>query len=398
MKAFLLRLTKFRTISLPWFVGAAVLGVIGIAAFLTSFYIGNINTQQGVLAQQFQTIYDELAAVKNEDQYKKNQALEEEITNIENIYTRAVHTYETLLDLKTQTKDTTKFDAQFAKSLSLLASRNWSSAAAELVSLDAGLALARQAFIAAAVTQNTPVSTNVPAPGAYTRQLVPLNGTNFLVDIVAGDLSQTKVIVDTASDRDCANDCPVLSLADYISRNGAFAGVNGSYFCPAEYPSCAGKTNSFDTLLMNKNKVYFNSTNNVYSTVPVVVFLGSSVRFIGQSLDWGRDTSPDSLIANRPMLVAGGNIVFTGEGEPKEGNAGNRSFVANKGNTVYIGVVRGASVARSAQVLRALGMDNAINLDDGGSTALWYGLPAQAGGYKVGPGRNLPNVILFVRR
>lgn len=31
-------------------------------------------------------------------------------------------------------------------------------------------------------------------------------------------------------------------------------------------------------------------------------------------------------------------------------------------------------------------------LDNGGSTALW------SGGYKVGPGRNLPNVILFVSK
>jgi len=56
------------------------------------------------------------------------------------------------------------------------------------------------------------------------------------------------------------------------SKKYAYAGVNGGYFCPPEYPSCAGKTNSFDTLLMNKNKVYFNSDNNKFSVVPAVVF------------------------------------------------------------------------------------------------------------------------------
>ncbi|MCL4385616.1 MAG: phosphodiester glycosidase family protein [Cyanobacteria bacterium] len=42
--------------------------------------------------------------------------------------------------------------------------------------------------------------------------------------------------------------------------------------------------------------------------------------------------------------------------------------------------------------MTTLGLQNAINLDDGGSTALWYG------GYKAGPGRNLPNVVLFLKK
>ena len=42
--------------------------------------------------------------------------------------------------------------------------------------------------------------------------------------------------------------------------------------------------------------------------------------------------------------------------------------------------------------MKALGMDNALNLDSGGSTALW------SGGYKAGPGRNIPNAVLFVRK
>jgi len=67
-------------------------------------------------------------------------------------------------------------------------------------------------------------------------------------------------------------------------------------------------------------------------------------------------------------------------------------FVANKGNTVYIGVVHSASTLQVAHVLKTLEMDNALNLDDGGSAAFWYG------GYKVGPGRDVPNVILFVKK
>lgn len=232
--------------------------------------------------------------------------------------------------------------------------------------------------------------TNTPPKSGYSQQTVQSSAGSFTIDIIAGDLNSTRVIVDTASAGDCANDCPVLPLADYVSRSGAYAGVNGSFFCPASYPQCAGKTNSFDTLLMNKNKVYFNSANNVYSTIPAVIFNGTSVRYVGQSLEWGRDTGVDAVIANYPLLVLNGAAVAGGSSDSKLGNKGSRSFVGNSGNIVYMGVVRSASVAEAGIALQAMGIQNALNLDDGGSTALYIG------GYKLGPGRNIPNAVLFV--
>ncbi len=238
-----------------------------------------------------------------------------------------------------------------------------------------------------------PVTNNAPPGSGYARQTVSADGQNYTVDIIAADLSSTKVIIDTASDSDCSNNCPVLPLADYVSRSGAYAGINGSFFCPTEYPSCAGKTNSFDTLLMNKNKHYFNSDNNVYSTVPAAIFSSGGARFISASSQWGRDTSPDGVIANYPMLVLSDNLVYSEPAnEPKFGQKGPRGFVAAKDNTVYIGVIRNATMGESAKVLKALNMRDALNLDEGGSTALW------SGGYIAGPGRNIPNAVLFVKR
>jgi hypothetical protein len=143
---------------------------------------------------------------------------------------------------------------------------------------------------------------------------------------------------------------------------------------------------------MNKNKIYFNSDNNVYSTVPAVIFTGNSARFVGASQEWGRDTGVDSVLANQPLLLSSGNITFGGGSDPKQGSRGSRSFVGTTGSTAYIGVVHNATVAEVAIVLQKMGIQNALNLDSGGSTALW------SGGYKVGPGRNLPNVLLFVRK
>lgn len=237
------------------------------------------------------------------------------------------------------------------------------------------------------------VTSNTPPDSGFSVQNVTAENQTYKVSIIAADLNSTKVIIDTASDSDCSNECPVLPLADFVSRSGAYAGINGSFFCPGEYPSCAGKTGSFDTLVMNKNKHYFNSDNNVYSTIPAAIFSPGSARFVGQSLQWGRDTGVDGVIANYPLLVSGGNVVFTeSSNEPKFGGKGPRTFIAAKGSTVYIGIVHGASMGESAKVLQAMGMGDAMNLDEGGSTALWFG------GYKAGPGRNIPNAVLFVKR
>lgn len=214
----------------------------------------------------------------------------------------------------------------------------------------------------------------------------------YTIKSIAADLTNTKVIVDTASSSDCADNCPVKSLSQYVTENGAYAGVNGSYFCPADSPSCAGKANSFLSLIMNKDKVYFNSEHAKYSPDPVAVFGNNYVRFIEQASEWSRDTSIDSVFSNYPLLIFDQEVRFAEAGDGKQSIKSNRSFLANKGNIVYIGVAYNVTVAESAQVMRAMEMDNAINLDAGGSTALWYE------GYKAGPGRGIPNAILFLRK
>lgn len=364
-----------------------------------AFQMDEMNKKNKELALKFETANSNLANLQSEDPYKINKTLQEEITNINKTFVAAEDKYQEITDLDALKGKTDDIKKVFAQILTYLADRNYSSASAKLLVLGEDIekekvkvsllsnSSSKVAIDASALTQS-----NTPPGSGYSRQSVSALGSTYVVDIIAADMGSTKIIVDTASSGDCRDNCPVLSLSDYVSRNGAFAGINGSYFCPAEYPTCVGKANSFDTLLMNKNKVYFNSDNNVYSTIPAVIFQSGSMRFVGQSLQWGRDTGVDGVLANQPLLVSGGNIAFTGNGDPKQGSKGSRSFVGNKGSIAYIGVVRNVTVAEMAEVLKALGLENALNLDSGGSTALWYG------GYKAGPGRNIPNAILFVKK
>ncbi len=350
------------------------------------------------IKSKFAKINQELSDLRGQDQYKINQQQAEEIKNIKDTYSLASKSFESLNDIRALGIKTDKLDPLYANALKQLADKNYASASSSLADLNKQIDQEKSKYSAAKPSSGgaaaaPAVADNSLPGGGYRRQSVQTDSGSFNVDIIAADLGSTKVIVDTASEGDCGNNCPALPLADYVSRNSAIAGINGSFFCPPEYPSCAGKTNSFDTLLMNKNKHYFNSDNNVYSTIPAAIFTSSGARFVSRSLEWGRDTSPDAVIANYPLLVLNNQAVYSElPNEPKFGGKGPRCFIAEKGNMVYIGIVYGATMADSAKVLKTLGLNSALNLDEGGSTALWYG------GYKAGPGRNVPNAILFVRR
>jgi len=374
--------------------------ILGIGIFVSKAKISklqnsltNVTQEKDKNLEGLQRIASELEILKNQDQLKRNNELQEEIKNIQKAYDRAISVYENLLDLKDKTSKTKELDELFSKVLSYLSQRNYSSALETINTLDKKIKEENAKLTASfTIPENVP-QTNAPPGSGYSRQQVTTDLGVFMVSIVAADLASTKVIVDTASESDCSNDCPTLPLATYVPRNGAYAGIHGAYACPAEYPSCAGKTNSFDLLIMNKNKYYFNSANNVYSTNPAVIFGNGWIRFVAHASEWGRDTSVDGVLSNFPLLIYNNNVTYSEPGDNKMSIKSSRGFVANKGSAVYIGVVFNATVADSAKVMKALGMENAINLDGGGSTALWY-----QGGYKAGPGRDLTNVILFLKK
>lgn len=379
-----------------------IIVLAGATASIAYFAYNQYSYNQTLIASeqkfknQLAQTSQELKTLQTEDQVVVNKKLNDEIKNINETYKNSIAAYEKLTDLKVQKQDTSKLEPIYATVVKYLAEKNYASASAALADLSKQIETATPKI--AAVAQSGPSAnapeSNTPPNSGYSLQTVNVDGQSFKVAIIAADLNSTKVIVDTASDSDCRDNCPVKPLGEYAARSGAFAGINGGYFCPAEYPSCAGKTGSFDTLAMNKNKTYFNSDNNVYSTVPAAIFSSGSARFVSQSLQWGRDTGVDGVIANYPLLVSSGNINFTeAPNEPKFGGKASRTFIAAKGNMIYIGIVYGATMGDSAKVLKALGMNDALNLDQGGSTALWNG-----GKYIAGPGRNIPNAILFVKK
>lgn len=230
--------------------------------------------------------------------------------------------------------------------------------------------------------------------GGYSRVGVQTSRGTFTTDVVSVDLNAVQVVTVTGNESNCDNDCGVKPLAAYIAEQGGFAGINGTYFCPPDYSSCAGKINSYDFPVfgtplgrwINADKLFWNDR-------AMMAFTGSSSRFCRNAN--GCDSGGVSAgLVNYPALVDGGNVVVN-EGALSDNLRtvkGVRGAIGVSGSTLYLLVIRGASVPDAAYVLQALGVKQGMNLDGGGSTALYYN------GYKAGPGRNLPNAIVIKSR
>lgn len=371
--------------------GLLLLAIVLATGWEVKLELDKKNVMIGKLQSDLDEINKNFERLKNTDQILANKALEKEIEQINKGFLAGTELMEKIVDLRDMGSKTTDYESKLAGVINNLAKRNYDEATAAAAKLETEVETRIRLLSAVPKAENLPVN-NVPPQAGYVRQRVQTDSGEYVVDIITIDLQANKIVVDTASDSDCRQDCPVMSLNNFAQRSGAWAGINGPYFCPASYPACADKKNTFDTLLMNKNKTYFNSDNNVYSSVPAAIFSTSS-RFVEKSADWGRDTGIDAVIAGQPLLVWDGQSRFGGDDDPKKSSIGNRSFIGATGNTAYLGIVRGVSVAGAANVIAKMGIKYAINLDSGGSTAMWTN-----GKYVYGPGRDTPFGIVVVRR
>lgn len=239
--------------------------------------------------------------------------------------------------------------------------------------------------------------------GTYTIDYLTFDRTN----------SNLKIMTDTGNNGNCSNNCTVLSLASYISRRAGIAGMHGTYFCPADYAACAGQVNfyffpvfnSFTRVMVNADRikftqeplVAFDTTNRPFWYTHTEEFTSEQDfynEFAVDSTAAGGSGVLRSAISNGPPLTINSqNVVGQYSLDDKQRNTKSyRGAIGWKGTTIYLMVVRSATVLDSAAVMDALNLDFALNLDGGGSTALYQG-----GRYIIGPGRNLPNAIVITQ-
>ncbi|MDD5040512.1 MAG: phosphodiester glycosidase family protein [Patescibacteria group bacterium] len=196
---------------------------------------------------------------------------------------------------------------------------------------------------------------------------------------------------------------PIRPLQSYVDQVGGFAGINGSYFCPSDYSSCAGKEGSYYWMWYDSLKgTFVNSYQNQFNPGPVIAFDSENqLHYFKVAEDWpgkeafeaSNNTKLQALISNGPGLIYESKLtVSPSELDTKQRTIkSNRSGIGFKGDNMYLVVASSATVMDLGYAMQAMGMQYAMNLDGGGSSALYYN-----GQYGVGPGRNMPNAVVFV--
>src|SRR5688500_12087549 len=259
----------------------------------------------------------------------------------------------------------------------------------------------RLRFIVAArnaSTEPSPGPPAVPTNTGYTALSVPTARGTFVVHLIKERLSEISVKTVAANTVVCRRDCPVKPLADFVAENRAYAGMNGTYLCPPDYADCADKVNSYEYAVYDSNlRTWLNLPSLATSQTGLVTFTGGTPTFYRRSSVYARDrlrVAPITAgMTMYPLLVQDGRVV---DSDAEQSHA--QTLRSMKGSIgvdqahVYLALIANASVTESAHVLQALGVRDALNLDGGGTSAMWLG------SYKVGPGRLLPNAVLLVRQ
>lgn len=237
----------------------------------------------------------------------------------------------------------------------------------------------------------------------YKQRKVTTDRDTFTVDLLMIPRSRTnvRILTDTAQTKDCATNCTVVPLATYVRRRNGIAGMHGSYFCPKTYASCSTQTNfSFSPVYNSFRNVMINDVRIKFTTQPLIAFgTGNVPYYFHQASDFKSaavfaatyDTTLQAAVSNGPALVEEGKNVLDPELlDTKQATVKTyRGVLGFSDAQIVLGVVRGATVIDSAAVAAKLKLLYAINLDGGGSTALYSN-----GAYILGPGRNIPNALV----
>ncbi len=210
-----------------------------------------------------------------------------------------------------------------------------------------------------------------------------------------------KIITDTASDGDCPGPCPARELMDYVLDNNGFAAINGTYF----ETGAARRNYYFFPVYNSRLGVMINEAQlKWWTTGPLMVFdENNKFYYFPDSRDFGSVAKFESkygvkiqaAIGNKPRLIENYlNWLIDWEVDESQMTGKYiRTAIGYKDNKIYLVVVNKATVPDLAIIMQTLGMEYALNLDGGYSTALYYNDE-----YMIGPGRNIPNAIIFAKK
>ncbi len=247
----------------------------------------------------------------------------------------------------------------------------------------------------------------VPETSQYESYTLTLPQGAFDVRVLTLNRNAFAMVTDTAEQSDCNDGCAAKSLATYVQENGAAIGLHGTYFCPPDYASCAGKTNTFLSPVYNSAAgVMLNEDSLAVHVGPMLVYTtDGDYLFFHRTKDFGTSVAAfesrtgkqlSGAIANYPSLVENGEVIVWNETRMDDSQRtvkGLRGGIGFDQDQLFLVIASSATVPDLAYIFQALGATDAMNLDGGGSAALY-----DHGVYRYGPGRLLPNAITFTEK
>ncbi len=249
----------------------------------------------------------------------------------------------------------------------------------------------------------------------YEHKIISTIDGDFKVDIVAIDLSNPnlQIITDNAphpptpSPSEGEGEYGAQSLAEYMIDNNGFAGINGTYFCC--YNNCGGQNYYFYPVYNSRLGKMINKDQLKYwTTGPIMAFdENNKFYYFKDSRDFKsvehfetvNGVKLQAAIGNKPRLIEDGmNLLIEWDIDEKQKTVKSlrnamayKNGSANNGTCIiYLVIAHNATVPNLANIMKAMEVEYAINLDGGYSSALWYNDE-----YMVGPGRDIPNAIIF---
>ena len=230
---------------------------------------------------------------------------------------------------------------------------------------------------------------------------------NFAIQLITLQKDKYQMVTPTGNTSDCYSNCAAKKLDQYITEQGGQIGIHGTYFCPPDYSGCVNQTYSFLGLAFNSSvNTMINEYKLRWHNGPLVMIdTAGNYHYFHRSVDFGytladyNNKNSDNVAAalgNYPSLVENGTvIVHNGEDmdDKQRTVKGYRGAIGYNDSSVFLVVAKSATVIDLASIMKSVGATYAMNLDGGGSTALYY-----YDHYLTGPGRLLPNAIVFKKK
>lgn len=197
------------------------------------------------------------------------------------------------------------------------------------------------------------------------------------------------------------------TLKSLIERSNWVAGINGAYFIPRDYTGLADSTNT--VRIMNSDGFSYSRYYPDTGINGIFGFDSQNIPFLVQNSIYGNKALRDNYnsgillelqsgIANFPILLANWiNLVprydSLGLITAKMKLMSTKSFICRtKQNDIKMGTITKISMLDVSAFISRFGCVDAINLDNGGSLAMY-----DKSKYIVGPGRNIMDAFVIVK-